>query len=53
MTLLLSLFGGAATLLVMGLAYMALFLGLHLVSMRSELAARKIRTLLITRGGGA
>jgi heme exporter protein C len=40
-------------LLVMGLAYMALFLGLHLVSMRSELAARKIRTLLITRGGGA
>jgi len=38
-------------LLVMGLAYTFLFLALHLVSMRSELTARKIRTLLITRGG--
>jgi heme exporter protein C len=38
-------------LLVMGLAYTFLFLGLHLVSMRSELAARKLRALLIARGG--
>ena len=37
-------------LLVMGLAYTFLFLALHLVSMRSEIGARKLRTLLITRG---
>jgi heme exporter protein C len=37
-------------LLVMGLAYTFLFLALHLVSMRSEISARKLRTLLITRG---
>ena len=38
-------------LLVMGLAYTFLFLALHLVSMRSELAARKLRAIMITRGG--
>ncbi len=38
-------------LLVMGLAYTFLFLALHLVSMRSELGARKMRNLLIARGG--
>ncbi len=37
-------------LLVMGLAYTFLFLALHLVSMRSEISARKLRTLLIARG---
>ena len=37
-------------LLVMGLAYTFLFLALHLVSMRSEIGTRKLRTLLITRG---
>ena len=34
-------------LLVMGLAYTFLFLGLHLVSMKSEITARKLRTLQI------
>ena len=38
-------------LLVMGLAYTFLFLSLQLVSMRSELAARKLRAIMITRGG--
>ena len=38
-------------LLVMGLAYTFLFLALHLISMRSELAARKLRAIMITRGG--
>jgi heme exporter protein C len=37
-------------LLVMGLAYTFLFLALHLVCMRSELAQRKLRTILISRG---
>jgi heme exporter protein C len=40
-------------LLVMGLAYTFLFLGLHLVSMRSEIAARKLRNLQIARSGEA
>ncbi|MGB8316264.1 MAG: heme ABC transporter permease [Aestuariivirga sp.] len=35
-------------LLVMGLAYTFLFLGLHLVSMKSEITARKLRNLQIT-----
>jgi heme exporter protein C len=39
-------------LLVMGLAYTFLFLALHLVSIRSEIAARKLRTLRIARSGG-
>lgn len=34
-------------LLVMGLAYTFLFLGLHLVAMKSEIAARRLRTLQI------
>jgi heme exporter protein C len=38
-------------LLVMGLAYTFLFLALHLMSMRSELAARKLRAIMITKGG--
>jgi heme exporter protein C len=38
-------------LLVMGLAYTLLFLALHLVAMRSEIAARKIRQLRIARIG--
>ncbi len=38
-------------LLVMGLAYTFLFLALHLVSMRTEIAARKIRQLRIARIG--
>ncbi|MGQ0485297.1 MAG: heme ABC transporter permease CcmC [Hyphomicrobiales bacterium] len=38
-------------LLVMGLAYLLLFLALHLVAMRSEIAARKIRHLRIARIG--
>jgi heme exporter protein C len=38
-------------LLVMGLAYTCLFLALHLTSMKSELTARRIRTLLISHGG--
>jgi heme exporter protein C len=38
-------------LLVMGLAYTFLFLALHLTSMRSELGARKLRAMLIARGG--
>ena len=40
-------------LLVMGLAYTFLFLALHLMSMRSEIAARKLRNLQIAKGGGA
>jgi heme exporter protein C len=40
-------------LLVMGLAYTFLFLGLHLVSMRSEITARKLRNLLIAKSGEA
>lgn len=39
-------------LLVMGLAYAFLFLALHLVSIRSEIAARKLRTLQIAKAGG-
>ncbi len=35
-------------LFVMGLAYTFLFLGLHLVAMKSEIAARRLRTLQIT-----
>ena len=38
-------------LLVMGLAYAFLFLALHLVSIRSEIAARKLRTLRIAKAG--
>jgi len=34
-----------APLLVMGLAYMVLFLALHLTAMRAEIAARRIRAL--------
>jgi len=40
-------------LLVMGLAYSFLFLALHLMSMRSEIAARKLRNLQIARSGEA
>ncbi len=40
-------------LLVMGLAYSCLFLALHLMSMRSEITARKLRNLQIARGGEA
>jgi heme exporter protein C len=40
-------------LLVLGLAYTLLFLALHLMSMRSEIAARKLRNLQIARSGGA
>ena len=40
-------------LLVMGLAYTFLFLALHLVSMRSEITARKLRNLQIARSGEA
>lgn len=40
-------------LLVMGLAYTFLFLALHLMSMRSEIAARKLRNLQIARSGEA
>jgi heme exporter protein C len=39
-------------LLVMGLAYIFLFLALHLVSIRSEITARKLRTLRIAKAGG-
>jgi heme exporter protein C len=38
-------------LLIMALAYTALFLALHLVSMRSEIAARKLRQLRSTEIG--
>ena len=38
-------------LLVMGLAYTFLFLALHLVSIRSEITARKLRNLQIARSG--
>ena len=40
-------------LLVLGLAYTFLFLALHLTSMRSEIAARKLRNLQIARSGEA
>ena len=40
-------------LLVLGLAYTLLFLALHLMSMRSEITARKLRNLQIARSGGA
>ena len=40
-------------LLVMGLAYIFLFLALHLMSMRSEITARKLRNLQIARSGEA
>ena len=40
-------------LLVMGLAYTFLFLALHLVSIRSEITARKLRNLQISRSGDA
>ena len=40
-------------LLVMGLAYSFLFLALHLMSMRSEITARKLRNLQIARSGEA
>ena len=40
-------------LLVMGLAYSLLFLALHLMSMRSEITARKLRNLQIARSGEA
>ena len=40
-------------LLVMGLAYTFLFLALHLISMRSEITARKLRNLQIARSGEA
>ena len=39
-------------LLVMGLAYTFLFLALHLVSIRSEITARKLRNLRIAGSGG-
>jgi heme exporter protein C len=38
-------------LLVMGLAYSFLFLALHLVSIRAEIAARKIRQIHIAEIG--
>ena len=38
-------------LLVMGLAYTFLFLALHLMSIRSEITARKLRNLQIARSG--
>jgi heme exporter protein C len=38
-------------LLVMGLAYTFLFLALHLISIRSEITARKLRNLQIARSG--
>jgi heme exporter protein C len=38
-------------LLVMGLAYTFLFLALHLVSIRAEIAARKIRQIHIAEIG--
>ena len=41
------------SLLVMGLAYTFLFLALHLMSMRSEITARKLRNLQIARSGEA
>jgi heme exporter protein C len=40
-------------LLVMGLAYSILFLALHLMSMRGEITARKLRNLQIARSGEA
>ncbi len=40
-------------LLVMGLAYTFLFLALHLISIRSEITARKLRNLQIARSGEA
>jgi heme exporter protein C len=40
-------------LLVMGLAYTLLFLALHLLAIRSEITARKLRNLQIARSGGA
>jgi heme exporter protein C len=39
-------------LLIMGLAYAFLFLALHLVSIRSEITARKLRGLRIAKAGG-
>ena len=39
-------------LLVMGLAYTFLFLALHLISIRTEITARKLRNLQIARSGG-
>jgi heme exporter protein C len=38
-------------LLVMGLAYMLLFLALHLTAIRGELAARKLRHLQMAATG--
>jgi heme exporter protein C len=40
-----------APLLVMGLAYLALFLALHLTAMRAEIAARRIRALKLVEIG--
>jgi heme exporter protein C len=40
-------------LLIMGLAYTLLFLALHLISIRSEITARKLRNLQIARSGDA
>jgi heme exporter protein C len=40
-----------APLLVMGLAYMVLFLALHLTAMRAEIAARRIRALKLVEIG--
>jgi heme exporter protein C len=40
-------------LLIMGLAYTSLFLALHLMSIRSEITARKLRNLQISRSGEA
>jgi heme exporter protein C len=40
-------------LLVMGLAYALLFLALHLISIRTEITARKLRNLQIARSGEA
>ena len=40
-------------LLVLGLAYTFLFLALHLISIRSEITARKLRNLQIARSGEA
>jgi heme exporter protein C len=40
-----------APLLVMGLAYMLLFLALHLTAMRAEIAARRIRALKLVEIG--
>jgi len=40
-----------APLLVMGLAYMLLYLALHLIAMRAEIAARRIRALKLVEIG--